>query len=95
MHKTDELLDAAELLYKELLGLGITSMAVSYAFIDEEKKSASYYGINPVNGKIPSFPFVFPHTETEVMRSILSSWKKKEAFNVMELDQEATLKHQT
>ncbi|MDQ3015088.1 MAG: hypothetical protein M3Q73_04455, partial [bacterium] len=94
MHKTDELLDAAELLYKEITGLGITSMNVSYAFVDVEKKYDSYYGINPVDGKIPPFPFVFPHTET-VMRSILSSWKKQETFHVVKLDREATLKHQT
>ena len=29
------------------------------------------------------------------MRSLLSSWKKQEPFNVIELDEEATLKHQT
>ncbi|MBA2746729.1 MAG: nuclear transport factor 2 family protein, partial [Flavisolibacter sp.] len=95
MHKTDELLDAGELVYKELTGLGITSMAVSYAFVNEEEKNALYYGINPVDGKIPPIPFVFPHTETEVMRSILSSWKKQESFAVIELDEQATIKHQT
>ena len=95
MHKTDELLDAAELIYKELSALGITSMNVSYAFVDEEEKYGSYYSVNPVDGKILPFPFVFPHTETEVMRSLLSSWKKQEPFQVIELDEEATLKHQT
>ncbi|MCY7363520.1 MAG: hypothetical protein LH629_15845, partial [Ignavibacteria bacterium] len=95
MHKTDELLDAAELVYKELTSLEITSMAVSYAFVNEQEKNALYYGINPVDGKIPPIPFVFPHTETHVMRSILSSWKKQEAFYVIELDEKATLKHQT
>ena len=77
MHKTDQLLDAAELVYKELTLLGITSMAISYAFVNEQEKNALYYGINPVDGKIPPVPFVFPHTETDVMCSILSSWKKK------------------
>ncbi len=95
MHETDELLDAAELIYKELSALGIASMNISYAFVDEEEKYASYYGLNPVDGKMLPFPFVFPHTETEVMRSILSSWKKQEPFNVIELDEEATLNHQT
>ncbi len=95
MHKTDELLDAAELVQKELSALGISSMNVSYAFVDDEEKYGSYFSPNPVDGKIPPFPFVFPHTETEVMRSILSSWKKQEPFNVIELDEEATLKHQT
>jgi len=95
MHKTDELLDAGELVYKELNMLGITSMAVSYAFVNEEEKNALYYGINPVDGKIPPVPFVFPHTETEEMRSVLKSWKKQETFKMLELDEEATLKHQT
>jgi signal transduction histidine kinase/ketosteroid isomerase-like protein len=95
MHKTDELLDAAELVGRELSALGITSMNVSYAFVDDDEKYASYYSVNPVDGRILSFPFVFPHTETEVMRSILSSWKKQEPFNLIELDEEATLKHQT
>src|SRR6185436_20020108 len=53
MHKTDELLEAAELVHRELAALGIDSMNVSYAIIDEDKKSASYYSVNPVNGKIP------------------------------------------
>ena len=95
MHKTNELLDAAELIYKELTALGITSMNVSYAFVDEEEKHGSYYSVNPVDGKTLPFPFVFPHTETEVMLSLLSGWKKQEPFNVIELDEEATLKHQT
>ncbi|MEO6612512.1 MAG: ATP-binding protein [Chitinophagaceae bacterium] len=95
MHKTDQLLDAAELVYKELTILGITSMAISYAFVNEQEKNALYYGINPVDGKIPPIPFVFPHTGTGVMRTILSSWKKQEAFAMIELDEKATLEHQT
>jgi len=95
MHKTDELLDAAELVYKEVSNLGITSMAISYAFVNEQEKNALYYGINPVDGKIPPIPFVFPHTETEVMRSILSNWKNQETFLTISLDEKATLTHQT
>ena len=88
MQNTDQLLDAAELLSVELAALGIESMNVSYAFVDDEEKLGSYYSLNPVDGKIAPFPFIFPHTETEVMRSILSSWKKQEPFNVIELDEE-------
>ena len=95
MHKTDELLDAAELVYKELSTLGFASFNISYAFVDKEEKYGSYYSINPVDGKIPPFPFLFPHTETAVMRSLLSSWKTREPFHVIELDEEATVNHQT
>ena len=95
MRNTEELLDAADLVGKELNALGIESMNVSYAFLAEDQKSASYYSVNPLDGKILPFPFVFPHTEMEVMRSILASWKNKEALNIQELDEKATLNHQT
>lgn len=95
MHKTDELLDTAELIHKELSALGINSMNVSFAFVDAEEKHGSYYSINPVDGKILPIPFVFPHTETVVMRSILSSWQKQELVNVIELNEKKTLEHQT
>ena len=95
MHKTDQLLGAAELLYRELTGLGINSMAITYAIMAADEKSAAYYSINPVDGKINPVPLDLAHTETEVMRSILSSWKKHEAFIKLELDEQATLQHQT
>ncbi|MBS1502569.1 MAG: hypothetical protein JST32_10935, partial [Bacteroidetes bacterium] len=95
MHKTDQLLGAAELLYKELTGLGINSMAITYAIMAADEKSAAYYSINPVDGKLNPVPFDLSHTETEVMRVILSGWKKQEAFSKLILDEEATLKHQT
>ncbi len=95
MHKTGELLDAAELIYRELSALEVSSMNVSYAFVDGNEVQGSYYSVNPVDGKTLPFPFVFPHTETDVMLSLLSSWKKQEPFNVIELDEKATLKHQT
>ncbi|MGZ3776419.1 MAG: hypothetical protein ACXVI9_02105, partial [Mucilaginibacter sp.] len=95
MHKTDQLLDAAELLYRELTGLGIKSMAITYAIMAGDEKTAAYYSINPVDGKLNPVPFDLSHTETEVMRSILSSWKKRETVSKLVLDEEATLKHQT
>jgi len=95
MHKTDQLLDAAELLYRELTSLGINSMAITYAIMAGDEKSAAYYSINPVDGKLNPVPFDLSHTETEVMRFILSGWKKQEAVSKLVLDEEATLKHQT
>jgi len=51
MHKTDELIDAGELLYKELTGLGISSLSVCYVLVNEADKTGVYYGINPVDGQ--------------------------------------------
>ncbi|HUZ59918.1 MAG TPA: ATP-binding protein [Hanamia sp.] len=94
MHKTDELLDVAELLYHEMIGLGITSVVVTYSIMMDDGKSALYYGINPVDGK-RSKPIVLLHTGSEVMKSILHSWKKQEPINSIELDEEGTLRHHT
>src|SRR5579862_6721315 len=95
MHKTNELLDVGELLYKELTGLGIRSLSVTYSIMAEDERSADYYGINPVDGRVGENPFVFPHTETAVMREILSAWKKQEPVHSIELDEVATIRHQT
>ncbi len=95
MHHTHELLDAGELLYKELTTLGISSLSVTYSILSDDEKSAEYYGINPIDGKVGAKPFVFPHTETAVMREILKAWKNQETIHAIELDEAATLKHQT
>ncbi|HEX3383936.1 MAG TPA: hypothetical protein VHS53_02050, partial [Mucilaginibacter sp.] len=68
---------------------------VTYSLMDDAEKNAFYYSINPVDGKINPKFFELPHNETDVMRSILSSWKKKETVNMIALDEEATIKHQT
>ena len=78
MHKTNELGDAAELLYKELIGLGIDSLSVCYVLVNEQDKTGAYYGINPVDGKMMSIPMIAPHTETKEMRALWASWLKQE-----------------
>ncbi len=95
MHQTNELLDTGELLYKELTILGINSLSVTYSIMSDDEDFALYYGINPIDGKVGAKPFVFPHTETPVMRDILVAWKKQEAIHSIELNEAATLHHQT
>ena len=95
MQKTDELLEAGELLYKELSKLGIASLTSGYVLMDQDEKTGWNYLVNPDDGSIMSKPVGIPHTETKVMRSITSSWKKHKAFNITELDPKETIDHQT
>ncbi len=95
MHKTDELLESAELLPKELTGLGIGSVTVCYVLVNEKDKTGAYYGVNPIDGKIKSQPTIMPHTETKVMRALRASWLKQEPVHFIVLDPKASLVHQT
>ncbi len=95
MHKTDELGDAAELLYKELIGLGIDSLSVCYVLVNAHDKTGAYYGINPVDGKMMSIPMIAPHTETKEMRALWASWLKQEPVCFIALDPEVSVVHQT
>ncbi|MCW3114034.1 MAG: hypothetical protein JWR18_2430, partial [Segetibacter sp.] len=94
MHKSEELLDAGELLYKELTKLGIVSFTTGYVLMDEEEKFGWIYAASPADGTLLPEPTGLPH-DSEAMGSIKASWKKQEPFYVVELDPKATIEHHT
>jgi len=95
MHKSDELLEAGSLLYKELFKLGIPSLTSGYVLMDEDEMMGWNYGVNPTDGSILPQPVGIPHTESQVMQAIKAGWKKQDLFSVIQLDPEETIKHQT
>ena len=95
MQRTNELLEVAGLLYKELFNLGIASLTSGYVLMDKDEKIGWNYDSSPEDGSIMPEPLGIPHSETEVMRSITASWKKQEPFHVIELDPKETIEHQT
>lgn len=95
MQKTDELLEAGGLLYKELSNLGIVSLTSGYVLMDEEEKIGWNYDASPADGSIMPEPLGIPHDETKVMRSITKSWKNQEPFQIIKLDPQETIDHQT
>ncbi len=95
MHKSDELLQAGELLYKELSKLGIANLVCGYVLIDKENKVGWNYGVNPGTGTIKPLPTGNPLAGTKVFESITASWEKQEPLLVIELDPQETIKHQT
>jgi signal transduction histidine kinase len=94
MHKSDELIQAGELLWHELRRLGIESLSSGYVVMDKEEKIGWTYAPNPATGKI-SEPLGLVHTETNEMRKVLSSWKNKEPLTIIEMNEQETIAHQT
>ncbi len=95
MHKSDELLEAGELLYRELSKLGIANLTCGYVLMDEDEKVGWNYGVNPGDGTIKPQPTGVPKTGTKILQSITESWKKQKPSLLFELDEEETIEHQT
>jgi len=92
MHKSDELAEAAELLYQELKALGITPWICGYVFLDEETGLGSVWSTEP-DGSLFWGLLSVPHTENPVLQQRYASWKRKEALLRVELEGEANVNH--
>jgi signal transduction histidine kinase len=95
MHKSEELLEAGEILFLEMQKLGIESLTAGYVLLDIEGKNGLNYTPHPGTKKIMSVPVIIPHNETIAMQQVVENWKKGISFFIVEMDEEETIKHQT
>ena len=95
MQKSKELPEAGELLYQELVKLGIQNLVTGYVLFDETSTMGWNYGVNPIDGTIRQEPVGMNHTKNKVMKAIASSWKKQDPLLVIKLNAKETIKHQT
>jgi signal transduction histidine kinase len=95
MHKSNELLEAAEILFVEMQKLGIESLTAGYVLIDEEGKNGLNYTPDPSTKKILPLPIIIPHNETIHLLQVVENWKKGNPFFIVEMDEDETIKHQT
>ena len=95
MHKSDELLEAGEILFLEMQKLGIESLTAGYVLIDKQEKNGLNYTPHPGTKKIMPVPVIIPHNETIQMQQVVENWKKGKPFFIVEMDEEETIKHQT
>ncbi len=95
MHKSDELLEASEILFLEIQKLGIESLTAGFILMDKEEKNGLNYTPDPSTKKIMSLPVIIPHNETSHMQRVVENWKKGTSHYVVEMDEEETIKHQT
>jgi len=95
MHTSDELLEAGEILCREMDKLGIGCLTSGYVLMDKDENIGWNYTPHPGNGKIMPQAVGIPHTETPEMRRVLEGWKKQEPVCVIEMNEEETIAHQT
>ncbi|MBX9785544.1 MAG: nuclear transport factor 2 family protein, partial [Chitinophagaceae bacterium] len=95
MHKSDELLEAGEILFSEMQKLGIESLTAGYVLIDKEEKNGLNYTPNPATKKILPLPVIIPHNETIHLQHVVENWKKGNPFFIVEMDEDETIRHQT
>ena len=92
MHHSNELNEAAELLYSELTRLGIIKFTCGYVLIDPKTDTGYSYMANP-EGSFVFEPLRISQTDSPVFRSFYDSWKKQEPFATIELRGQANIDH--
>ena len=95
MHKSDELLEAGEILFSEMQKLSIESLTAGFVLMDKEDINGLNYTPDPSTKKIMSLPVIIPHNETIHMQRVVENWKKGTSHYVVEMDEEETIQHQT
>ena len=95
MHRSDEMLEVGELVYRELSVLGIASMTSGITLMDQEGKIDWYYMVNPNDGSLMKEPMGIPRDETKIMQSLTQGWQEMKPCHVIALNERETVKHQT
>ena len=92
MQQSEELAEAAELLYRQLRELGIDPWTCGYVFIEEEKEQAKVWTTTP-NGAFFWGLWSVPLSEEKVLKDRYQSWKKKEKIHISILKGQDNLDH--
>jgi signal transduction histidine kinase len=94
MNHSEDIADAAGLLYSELIKLGIMMVSCGYVLIDRNTRVGSYYMASP-EGSFELEAYDLGHSETEVMKRIYTSWEEQEPYCVIELKGQENMDHHT
>src|SRR6185503_16924796 len=92
MQKSDELAEAAQLLYHEFGTLGINTITCGYMFIDEEKNIQTAWTVLPDGTLLPNF-IDFPLTGDPVLNKRYEDWKQKKPLHILEIRGEVNKEH--
>lgn len=91
MQKSDELGEAAVLLFKQIKQLGIETYASGFNIWDKEAKNLVSWMSNPTGEINP--PFEMPIESFERHRKIYAAWKKNETYYEEDIKDDALVKH--
>ncbi len=92
MQKSDELAEAAQLLYNEFGTLGINTILCGYMFINEEKNSQTAWTVLPDGTLLPN-SMDFPLTGDHVLNKRYEDWKQKKPLHILSIQGEANKEH--
>ena len=92
MRHSDELSEAAEILYNEFLKLGVESFSCGYLINDEEKREWQIWLTNPGEPFFKEF-WTAPYEADHHLKARYDSWKNKEEFHCTVLEGEENRAH--
>ena len=92
MQNSNELAEAARILYHEFGKLGIKSPSCGYMFIDENKLKQTAWVTLPDGTILPNF-IDFPPTGDHVLNERYESWKMKQPLHVCTIQGEINTAH--
>ncbi len=91
MQRSSELGEAAEVLYKQLLSLGLTFVRSGYALVDEKKNIQTLYMTAPGGVYIESYNM--PLTGNKILDARYGSWKNKKTVFSQEVKGQDLIDH--
>jgi DNA-directed RNA polymerase subunit N (RpoN/RPB10) len=92
MRSSNELAEAAQLLYNELGAIGIQSVTCGYAFINAEEQSQTVWVTLPDGTLLPDY-ILFPLTGDPILNDRYKSWRNKEPLNKTVIEGEINKEH--
>src|SRR5688572_3951845 len=92
MQKSDELAEAAQVLYNEFGTLGINTFTCGYMFIDEPGNTQTAWVVLPNGTLLPNF-IVFPLTGDAILDNRFAAWKQKQPLHVADIQGEVNKQH--
>ena len=94
MQRSNELAEAAQLLYQQFHSLGIKTYTCAYMFIEEEKNRQRGWAVASDGTLLPDF-FDFPLTGDTILDQRFVSWKNKQTIHEAMIQGEANKQHHT
>jgi hypothetical protein len=91
MQKSEELQDAALLLFQQMKALGVQTGSCGFNIWDKDEKAATVW-MSSAEGTLQS-PFKMPHTESPIYKQVYAAMKNSEDFLVKEVGGKGLKKH--
>ena len=91
MQKSEELQDAAILLFQQMNALGVQTGSCGFNIWNKDEKAATVWMSSSEGGL--QAPFKMPHTESAIYKNVYATMKNEETFLVKEVGGKALEKH--